>query len=719
MDRASPPSSADGRIGKQTLTPPSLLELTEAMRSNPERWQQLKIETDSERLTTNTTNTTTTNSASTPTPSTATGTGRLRLPLSTLRTSLDRRSSISASTPTTTTNSPPDPQPQTNSNITTTTTSTTDPNQSADSQHHQLLLQRRGSASDINIGINRARAPSLAAIQERIARMKPDALPSKTEAKPTSSEKPASATDPPPALVLTSTSSSSSNQIIDSQPKDAQPKPPSQTVGEAVQQQPISSNDQAVNQQPNTDHQPSQPLQELHPLQHSWTLYFDTRLSKRSSTSGNHATGGQAYEAGLQPIGTFQSVEQFCRFFNWTVIPSQMDMNSSVQLFKAHIKPMWEDPANSKGGKWTITMKSNSNLALLDKLWTYLVLGLVGEQIETSSTSPQQQQQQQDEDLVCGAIVATRPRGNRIQIWVKEKDNVEKINSLGKRLINVLEINDHSGVSVEFSAHSGGSHGASKFISIQGHGGHVSNTSSPQTRGGNHSQTPLIRPAIEGMVIGGMGEKGLGGGGGIGLMRRSTSAEVSQLAAGRTGGTMGVIPAGGPAGFGGAGSFRGIPGGPTAGGRGGSQLSSLDPPIQNGVWRPAPAGQPPSTLARPSAVQAGPPGMMAAFIANNRRPQSALNLPTIGSLSSSSSSSAANSASPAALPAFATLNPASKSRHPSPAPGLEPTSNNTTTTASTTPNPTTTTSSSSSSNPTRNPSPAPPAPLGLGILSGS
>lgn len=72
------------------------------------------------------------------------------------------------------------------------------------------------------------------------------------------------------------------------------------------------------------------------------------------------------------------------------------------------------------------------------------MLGLVGEQIETS-TGPQ------DDDFVCGAIVATRPRGNRIQIWVKEKDNVEKINFLGKRLINVLEITDHSGVSVDFS----------------------------------------------------------------------------------------------------------------------------------------------------------------------------------------------------------------------------------------------------------------------------
>jgi translation initiation factor 4E len=174
--------------------------------------------------------------------------------------------------------------------------------------------------------------------------MKPDTLPNnKTDsAKPTSttnqhSDHPPTTT---PALVLpsTSSSSSSSNQTTDpSSPAKKHTQQPSKTTGDPVQQ-PTTSTDQGAQQQ----------QQELHPLQHSWTLYFDTRLSKRSSTSAGHATGGQAYEAGLQPIGTFQSVEQFCRFFNWTVIPSQMDMNSSVQLFKAHIKPMWEDPANSK-----------------------------------------------------------------------------------------------------------------------------------------------------------------------------------------------------------------------------------------------------------------------------------------------------------------------------------------------------------------------------------
>ncbi|KAI9605381.1 hypothetical protein KEM48_002322, partial [Puccinia striiformis f. sp. tritici PST-130] len=314
---------------------------------------------------------------------TTTTTGRLRLPISSLR-SLDRRTSLTNNSPTTTTTTSTTETGETEGGGAT----TEEPN-----SEELGLLERRGSASDINLGINRARAPSLAAIQERIA-------------------------------ARTNSNNNNNNNTMTTELvlSTIQPKPEDQ-------------------------HQPT--VTEIHPLQHSWTLYFDTRLTtKRSSTSGGGGTtGGQAYEAGLQPIGTFKSVEQFCGFFNWTVLPSQMEMNSSVQIFKSHIKPMWEDPANSKGGKWTITIKSSSNLALLDKLWTYLVLGLVGEQVENAHHS----KGEEEDHFVCGAIVATRPRGNRIQIWVKEKDNVDKINGLGKRLINLLEINEHSGVSVDFS----------------------------------------------------------------------------------------------------------------------------------------------------------------------------------------------------------------------------------------------------------------------------
>lgn len=90
-----------------------------------------------------------------------------------------------------------------------------------------------------------------------------------------------------------------------------------------------------------------------------------------------------------------------------------------------------------QGGKWTLTIRT-PNTSTLDRLWTYLVLALVGEEVDLH-------------DDVCGAVVATRPRGNRLQIWVRDKTNVERVNGLGKRIIKLLEITEESGVAVDFS----------------------------------------------------------------------------------------------------------------------------------------------------------------------------------------------------------------------------------------------------------------------------
>lgn len=57
-----------------------------------------------------------------------------------------------------------------------------------------------------------------------------------------------------------------------------------------------------------------------------------------------------AYEAGLTVIGEFNTVEGFCRYFNWLKPPSQLERNSNYHLFKDGIKPMWEDEANAKVG---------------------------------------------------------------------------------------------------------------------------------------------------------------------------------------------------------------------------------------------------------------------------------------------------------------------------------------------------------------------------------
>jgi translation initiation factor 4E len=209
---------------------------------------------------------------------------------------------------------------------------------------------------------------------------------------------------------------------------------------------------------------PAQAKAQEHPLQHRWTLYHDTKTRSQvpftpfTGSSGEQtpftqtSTESGAYEAGLTTVGEFSTVEGFCRYFNWIKPPSKLDKNSNYHLFKDGIKPMWEDPANSQGGKWVITMKNNP--ALLDRCWQWLVMALIGEELD-------------ERDEVCGAVVSLRSKIDRIQLWTRGKDDVEKINSLGKRLVKVLDVAEEPGIGLEFQYNTDERPPANKFLSMQ------------------------------------------------------------------------------------------------------------------------------------------------------------------------------------------------------------------------------------------------------------
>lgn len=131
-----------------------------------------------------------------------------------------------------------------------------------------------------------------------------------------------------------------------------------------------------------------------HPLQHPWTIYHDSKskppfvptVPDANYTPTTTDTG--VYEAGLTVVGEFDTVESFCRYFNWLKPPSKLEKNSNYHLFKEKIKPMWEDEANANGGKWVLTMKNNPTL--LDRSWQWLSMALVGEELDEG-------------DEICGA----------------------------------------------------------------------------------------------------------------------------------------------------------------------------------------------------------------------------------------------------------------------------------------------------------------------------
>ena len=103
-------------------------------------------------------------------------------------------------------------------------------------------------------------------------------------------------------------------------------------------------------------------------------------------------------------------------------------------------------------------MKSNPEL--LDRCWSWLSMALVGEQID-------------EKDEICGAgtfqllgslfsfsmtlrsflspaVVSVRHKIDRIQVWTRSKDNVDLLNSIGKKLYKLLDLSNEPSIGLEF-----------------------------------------------------------------------------------------------------------------------------------------------------------------------------------------------------------------------------------------------------------------------------
>lgn len=67
----------------------------------------------------------------------------------------------------------------------------------------------------------------------------------------------------------------------------------------------------------------------------------------------------------MRLIGQVGTVEQWWALYSHIVRLQDIPPHRDVHLFKKGIKPMWEDPANKKGGKWVIFKMLNVKLYLL------------------------------------------------------------------------------------------------------------------------------------------------------------------------------------------------------------------------------------------------------------------------------------------------------------------------------------------------------------------
>nr|XP_031861426.1 uncharacterized protein CI109_003030 [Kwoniella shandongensis]KAA5528498.1 hypothetical protein CI109_003030 [Kwoniella shandongensis] len=251
----------------------------------------------------------------------------------------------------------------------------------------------------------------------------------------------------PGAVIDASTTSSPAN-AAEKTAKDEGPKAPRETEDKKVVQEikekekPVDSSPDAAGSVTSASDQsvaPPNGKKKEHPLQHAWTLYFDSKTYKPPApqTTKDDKSVLADYEMTLVTVGKFDTVEGFARHLNNVRLPSSLAKNSNYHMFKNGIRPMWEDPANANGGKWVVLFRSSP--PTLDVAWANLTMALVGEILDP-------------EDQVSGIVASNRPKIDRIQIWTRGRDDVDAMNNLGKRILDImgLEGRDAECMSMEY-----------------------------------------------------------------------------------------------------------------------------------------------------------------------------------------------------------------------------------------------------------------------------
>ena len=149
-----------------------------------------------------------------------------------------------------------------------------------------------------------------------------------------------------------------------------------------------------------------------HPLQHEWT-FWHLNPDKNLKWSEKQ-----------QKILTVGTVEDFWAVYNWTLFPSQLRSGSDYSLFKAGVRPDWEDEQNVRGGRWMVIRSRDQ----LDLGWREITMALVGETLGQGL-----------DERVTGAVVNVRGKTNKIGVWLEDNTLMRNV---GERLREVLGVPD-------------------------------------------------------------------------------------------------------------------------------------------------------------------------------------------------------------------------------------------------------------------------------------
>ena len=173
-------------------------------------------------------------------------------------------------------------------------------------------------------------------------------------------------------------------------------------------------------------------MSKTHPLEHSWTLWYDSKKTVKGKTKDakpEHQSA-DSWEDNLVTIDTVNTVESFWIMLNHIKRPSSLELAANYHFFKKGVKPMWEDPANRDGGKWILQLTTKEDLYRVDGIWEELTMSMIGEYLDEGIPG----------DQVIGAVLSKRRNEVRVSLWTRDSSAQEAIDRLGARLMEILKV---------------------------------------------------------------------------------------------------------------------------------------------------------------------------------------------------------------------------------------------------------------------------------------
>ncbi len=177
----------------------------------------------------------------------------------------------------------------------------------------------------------------------------------------------------------------------------------------------------------------------------------DTTINSESTTTPPQpSTNTNPYENSIKQIAKVSTVEEFWTIYNHLSRPNNLPTTTDYHFFRHGIKPTWEDPSNTKGGKWIVRLKKG----LASRYWEEIILALIGCQFHGIPHGE-----------VCGAVVSIRYSEDIVSVWNKTASDREVTERLRDCIKKILHL--PSFVHMEYKPHEKSLEDKSSFRNTQ------------------------------------------------------------------------------------------------------------------------------------------------------------------------------------------------------------------------------------------------------------